>query len=110
MPATPRLTPEQRTLRARIAANTRWSGESGKANAERGQAGLRARFTREIRERFPDLGDAEVARRAENAYRAHMQKLAFRSSKTRGFWPLFLIGLAVATVLVLGFGGMLLPD
>ena len=77
------LTPEQRTLRARIAANTRWSGESGKANAERGQAGLRARFTRDIRQRFPDLGDAEIARRAENAYRAHMQKLAFRSSKTR---------------------------
>ena len=25
-----------------------------------------------------------------------------------GFWPLFLIGLAVATVLVMGFGGMLL--
>jgi hypothetical protein len=27
-----------------------------------------------------------------------------------GFWPLFLVGLAVATVFVLGFGGMLLPD
>jgi hypothetical protein len=27
-----------------------------------------------------------------------------------GLYPLFLIGLAVATVLVLGFGGLLLSD
>jgi hypothetical protein len=27
-----------------------------------------------------------------------------------GFWPLFLIGLAVATVLVAGFAGMPLSD
>ncbi len=44
------LTPEQRILRAEIAANTRWSTESGKANALRAQAGLKARFIREARE------------------------------------------------------------
>lgn len=37
------LTPEQRTLRASIAAHTRWSREDPAANAARGQAGLLAR-------------------------------------------------------------------
>ena len=77
------LTPAQRSIRARIAANTRWSAEDGKPNARRAQAGLRAKFVREIRERFPDLADAEVERRAESAFRAHMQRLALRSSKAR---------------------------
>ena len=27
-----------------------------------------------------------------------------------GFWPLFLVGLAMATWLVLGFGGLFLDD
>jgi hypothetical protein len=77
------LSPTQRVQRARIAALTRWSQEDPKATAERGQAGLRAKFVRETRERFPDLGDAEIDRRAEAAYRAHMARLSFRRSKTR---------------------------
>ena len=80
----PALTPAQRSIRARIAALTRWSAEDGKPNALRAQAGLRAKFVREVRDRFPDLGDAEVERRAESAYRAHMQRLALKSSKARG--------------------------
>ena len=77
------LTPAQRSMRARIAANTRWSGEDGKASALRAQAGLKARFVREIRERFPELPESEIQRRAESAYRAHMQRLALKSSKAR---------------------------
>lgn len=77
------LTPAQRSIRARIAANTRWAAETGKANAERAQAGLRAKFLRDTRERFPDLSDAEITRRAESAFRAHMQRLALKSSKAR---------------------------
>jgi len=76
------LTAEQRSMRARIAANTRWSRESGKANAERASRGLRARFEREV---DPDgtLPPAERDRRARAAYRAHMTRLAFASSKAR---------------------------
>jgi hypothetical protein len=78
-----KLTPTQRTLRARIAANTRWAQENPKANAERGQAGLLAKFENQV---DPDLvlPQAERTRRAEAARRAHMQQLAFRSSKVRG--------------------------
>ena len=78
-----KLTPEQRTLRASIAAHTRWSKEDPAANAARGQAGLLARFEREARAADPGLPDAEVARRAQSAYQAHMGRLSFASSKAR---------------------------
>ena len=77
------LTKPQRTLRAQIAANTRWSREDPAENATRGQAGLAAKFEREAREADPTASDAEIARRAEVAYRAHMQRLALASSKAR---------------------------
>jgi hypothetical protein len=70
-------------LRAQIAANTRWSRENPAPTAARGQAGLQARFAREV---DPDgaLEPAERARRAEAARKAHMQRLALASSKARG--------------------------
>ena len=71
------LTPEQRQARASIAALTRWSRENPAANAARGQAGLLARFEREAREADPTASDAEIARRAECARKAHMQRMAF---------------------------------
>ncbi|MGH3464912.1 MAG: hypothetical protein ACRDP9_25885 [Kribbellaceae bacterium] len=77
------LTPEQRTLRARIAANTRWAGdEDRKAHGDRAQRGLRARFEREV---DPDgtLPEKERKRRAESLYKAHMARLALKSSKAR---------------------------
>lgn len=76
------LTPEQRRLRAQIAANARWSREDPTANAARGQAGLLARFEREV---DPDgvLSPDERTRRAENARRAHMLRLSFQSSRAR---------------------------
>jgi hypothetical protein len=82
MAAQTTLTPEQRSLRARIAANTRWSREDGKANAARGQAGLLAKFVDQV---DPDrvLPEDERLRRAEAARRTHMQRLAFLSSKAR---------------------------
>jgi hypothetical protein len=84
MPAKdPRLTPAQRAMRARIAANTRWSQEDPAANAARGQAGLLRKFEDQV---DPDrtLPEAERTRRAEAARRAHKQRLAFQSSKARG--------------------------
>lgn len=76
------LTPEQRRLRAQIAANTRWSREDSSVQARRGQAGLTAKFEREV---DPDgaLPPAERARRVEAARRAHMQTLALKSSRAR---------------------------
>ncbi|MGH3847585.1 MAG: hypothetical protein ACRDS0_40145 [Pseudonocardiaceae bacterium] len=77
------LTPAQRSLRARIAANTRWSREDPAPTGPRGQAGLMARFAREV---DPDgtLPPAERARRVDSARKAHMQRLALASAKARG--------------------------
>jgi hypothetical protein len=77
------LTREQRSIRASIAAHTRWSREDPAANAQRGQAGLLARFDREVREAEPGLSEAEYSRRAGCAYKAHMARLALASSKAR---------------------------
>jgi len=77
------VTPQQRRMRASIAANARWSRENPAANAARGQAGLLAKFEREAREAEPGLTEAEYARRAQAAYRAHMGRLALASSKAR---------------------------
>jgi hypothetical protein len=77
------LTPEQRSLRGRRAAHIRWANESPGDNAVRGQAGLRARFDREVRESTPGLTESEYARRAEHALKAHMAGLALKSSKAR---------------------------
>lgn len=77
-----KLTPAQRSLRGKIGANTRWSREDPALTAARGQAGLQARFEREV---DPDgtLSLAERTRRAEAAYKAHMQRLALASAKAR---------------------------
>lgn len=78
------LTPEQLSTRGRIGANVRWSREDPAENAARGQAGLVAKFEREAREYEPGLTDAEYARRAQCAYKAHMARLALASSRARG--------------------------
>ena len=72
----------QRSQRARIAALTRWSKENPAATAARGQAGLAARFEREV---DPDglLPLPERVRRADAARKAHMARLAARSATVR---------------------------
>lgn len=80
------LTPEQRTLRARIAAETRW-GNTPIAERRRVSApGLQAandRFLRQVDEKFPGLSDKERHKLADNLRQAHMQRMAFASAKAR---------------------------
>ena len=76
------LTPEQRSTRARIAALSRWSREDPKAQGRKMQAGLMDRFRREV-DPNGELPEAERERRAVAARRAHMQRLALASSKSR---------------------------
>ena len=54
------LTPEQRSMRASAASNTRWASEDGKAQGKRGQQGLRAKFVRETRAKFPNLDEDQI--------------------------------------------------
>lgn len=73
--------PRIRSANASIAALERWSREDPKANAERGQRGLRGKFRREIAAEFPDLPEAELERRAECRYRAHMSRIRLARSR-----------------------------
>jgi hypothetical protein len=76
------LSPEQRTLRASIAANTRWSREDPKLALAQVREGYRKKWLDQV---DPDrvLPEDERNRRARAAERAHMQALALKSSKAR---------------------------
>lgn len=76
------MTPDARAERARIAALSRWSAEDPAGNAARGQAGLMARFEREV-DPLGELSDAERTRRAHCARRVHMIRLAQLSRRAR---------------------------
>ena len=77
------MTPEQRVLRARIAANARWA-HTGDRTAATAPA-RRARLEQFEREVDPDgtLPPAERARRTRSAQNAHMTRMALASSRAR---------------------------
>jgi hypothetical protein len=74
------LTPEQRSLRGRIAVQTMHA--QGKTNTTPARAKFLERFEREV---DPDgvLPEAERAKRAAHARRAYMTRLALKSSQAR---------------------------
>jgi hypothetical protein len=77
------LTPEQRVLRAKIAAHTGWAKTKDRtARTQPGRDAFRARFEEQV---DPEGVMSEAARRkaVESAMRAHFTKLAFESSKAR---------------------------
>jgi hypothetical protein len=79
----PVLTPEQRVLRARIAAHAQWANTPDRtARMTAANAGRFARFEREV---DPEgrLDPEERRRRAKHAEQAHMLRLALKSSKAR---------------------------
>jgi len=83
MAASKTLTPVQRSLRASIAAHTSWA----KTEDRRART---AKATKANMDRFERLVDPEArltpderAKRADNARRAHFQRMAYKSAKVR---------------------------
>lgn len=76
------LTPNERSMRARIAANERWAKHDSRAHAAKMRAAQDAKWLDRV---DPDreLPEAERQRRAEAARRAHFQRLAYRSARAR---------------------------
>lgn len=77
------MTPAERALRARIAANTKWA-----TTADRSAATAKAR--RAFADRWerhvdPDgvMSPEDRARAAQNAKRAHFQRMALKSAQSR---------------------------
>lgn len=77
------MTPEQRVMRARIAAHTRWSTTGNRSAAT--EPARRAFADRWERLVDPDgvLDPDERAQRAENAKKAHFQRMALKSAQAR---------------------------
>ncbi len=76
------LTPEERTQRARLAAQVRWSRHDPVAGTEPARRGFNEKFIDEV---DPDriLPEAERVRRAESARKAFYTRLAYRSAVSR---------------------------
>jgi hypothetical protein len=76
------LTKSERILRARIAANSRWSREDRGEASERQRQVLLRRFEDEVDPEHRLPAD-ERAQRAANALSAHMLRLSLAASKAR---------------------------
>lgn len=76
------LSPEQRSLRARLAAHKKWATTDPVEGTEAARTAFLGRFEDEV---DPDrvLPDAERQRRAESARKAYFTELAYKSSRAR---------------------------
>ncbi len=77
------LTPEQRSLRASLAAHAMHARNDPREITAGARAGFLAKFLREVDAATPGLSEAERLRRAEHLLRSHMGKLALASSRAR---------------------------
>jgi len=78
------LTPEQRTLRAQLAAHVSWSNTDDRAKrTAAARTAAMSRFEREVRARHPELSDVEVAVRADHAKKAFYLRLTLKSAQAR---------------------------
>jgi hypothetical protein len=83
MAASKNLTPEERSLRGKIAGYSSWEKTQNRtARTQRGRDVFRESFADKV---DPDhlLSPVERAKAGEAAYRAHMARLAFKSAKAR---------------------------
>lgn len=76
------LSPSERTLRARLAAHTLHSKVDGREHTAPARAAFLSQFERQV-DPAGILPPAERARRAEQAKKAHMTRLALLSAKAR---------------------------
>ncbi len=76
-------TPAQRSLRARLAAHTRWAHNDPVEGTAKARAAFLDRFVDEVDpERI--LPEPERLRRAASARKAYFTRLALRSAQARG--------------------------
>ena len=77
------LSPEQRSIRASLAAHEMHARHDSREITANARAGFLAKFLREVDAAAPGLSEAERLRRAEHLMRAHMKRLALASSRAR---------------------------
>lgn len=78
------MDPQDRTLRARLAAHTSWANTLDPASrTAKARAAANARFEAEAREKHPEATDAEITRVAEHLRKAYFARMALASAKAR---------------------------
>jgi hypothetical protein len=77
------LSPEQRSLRASIAAHAMHAKNDSRETTAAGRAAFLKQFLDEVDAVTPGLPEVERLRRAEHLLRAHMKRLALASSRSR---------------------------
>ena len=83
MAASKHLTPEERRLRAQVAAYTSWANTPNRSTrTEPARAGWYSKFIRQV-DPAGVLDPAERARRADAAMKAEMMRMALKSSQAR---------------------------
>jgi hypothetical protein len=77
------LTPAERTIRAKIAANTKWGHTEDRAAATAAARRAHDKKFEELADPNGKLPPAERARRAKSLRNAHFQRLAMKSAQAR---------------------------
>lgn len=77
-----KLTPAERTLRAKLAAHTKWATHDPVEGTAKARAAFLDRFEQEV-DPTGALDPAERKRRAEHARKAYFAKLALKSAQAR---------------------------
>lgn len=79
------MTPEERRLRAQIAAHAQWSREADPTGrTAKARAAFLRKFERQARELHPNGSPELITRTAEHLRRAHFARLALASARARG--------------------------
>lgn len=77
------LSPEQRSLRASLAAHAMHAKNDSREITANARAAFLKRFLDEVDTATPGLPEVERLRRAEHLFRAHMKRLSLASSRAR---------------------------
>jgi hypothetical protein len=77
------LSPEQRSLRASLAAHAMHARHDSRVTTEKARTAFLQRFLDEVDAATPGLPETERRRRAGHLHRAHMKRLALASSRAR---------------------------
>jgi hypothetical protein len=77
------LSPEQRSLRASLAADAMHGKYDSREITAKARAAFLKRFLDEVDAARPGLPEVERLRRTEHLLRAHMKRLALASSRAR---------------------------
>lgn len=78
------MDPQERTLRASLAANVSWANTLDPASrTAKARAAANGRFEREARELHPDATDQQIARVAAHLKKAYFRRLQLAAAQAR---------------------------